>query len=84
MMILNFVVAGNEVVVHAHPDDHVRDVVDIALKCARYTRNANDSTPFNWEVRNDLGELLNEDDRVGDVTHINQQIFVTLPAGTGA
>lgn len=84
-MILNFVVAMNECVVHAHPQDTLRTCVDIAFQCTRYKRNAFDGESRGWEVRDNEGRLLNEDVIVSDLTSsARERIYVNLPAGTGA
>jgi hypothetical protein len=81
-MILNFVVNGNYCVVHAHPADALREIVDIALKCTRYTR-AN----LQWEVRDHEGRLLDESIVVSDLAYTSgtdKRIYVSPRAGVGA
>lgn len=82
-MILHLVVNGTECVVHAHPSDTLREIVDIALKFTGYARD----DQHQWETRDNDGMLLREDVTIENLAYMNHEtdrIYVSLPAGVGA
>jgi hypothetical protein len=91
-LIFRLVVAGNECIVHAHPRDTLREIVDIAFTCTKHNRrhgygSAYDGEDKGWQVRDNDGRLLDESMFVADLAYNvgdDKHIWITLPAGTGA
>ena len=83
-MVFNFVVNGNDCVVHAHPADSLRMLVNIAFTCTRYKRRDQRGEDRGWEVRDNAGRLLDESVVASTLDYTQDAIFINLPAGSGA